>query len=266
MVFGTLIRLHNPTATGAAMTLTANSRGFFRTLLGLAALALLPESFAIEIKPYSAKYSAKFNGMDIEANHRLEKLESGQYRETLKAKNIFGKINEQALFSLSEDQTLIPQEYKYERSLMGVKRAEQQVFYWPAQELQYYKKDQLTLLPIEPGALDMITHKLKLRSDLQLGKENFSYSVIARGKLKQYVYKVMARQVLDTAIGPLNTVLVQRIREDKDRTTKIWLASDWDYLAVQLEQIKNGESHKMKIISGQVDNQPVVPLNIAAEK
>ena len=78
--------------------------------------------------------------------------------------------------------------------------------------------------------------------------------------------KVMARQVLDTAIGPLNTVLVQRVREDKDRTTKIWLASDWDYLAVQLEQIENGESHEMKIINGQVNNQPVVPLNIAAEK
>jgi hypothetical protein len=80
------------------------------------------------------------------------------------------------------------------------------------------------------------------------------------------VYQVMAREVLETAIGPLNTVLVQRIREDKDRTTKIWLASDWGFLAVQLEQIENGESHQMKIINAQVDNQPVVPLNIAAEK
>lgn len=248
------------------MSAIANSRNMFCAILGLLGLAFLPLASAIDIKPYSANYSATFNGMDIEANHRLEQLESGQYRETLQAKNIFGKINEQALFSLSEDQRLIPQEYKYERSLMGIKRAEQQIFDWSNQQLQYRKKDQLRLLPIEPGALDIITHKLQLRSDLQAGKENFSYPVISRGKLKQYVYRVMAREVLDTAIGPLNTVLVQRIREDKDRTTKIWLASDWDYLAVQLEQIENGESHEMKIINGQVDNQPVVPLTFVAEK
>ena len=91
------------------MSITASSRKFyFRAILGLLALAVLPPSLALEIKQYSASYSAKFNGMDIEADHRLEKLESGQYRETLKAKNIFGKINEQALFSLSENQLLIP--------------------------------------------------------------------------------------------------------------------------------------------------------------
>lgn len=247
------------------MLLRASS-SLFRVLLGLIPLAFVPLTVAIDIKPYNANYSAKFNGMDIEANHRLEQLESGQYRETLKAKNIFGKINEQALFSLSDEQQLIPLEYKYERSLMGVKRAEQQLFDWTSQQLQYSKKDQLKLVPLEPGALDIITHKLQLRSDLSSGQDSFSYQVMSRGKLKQYNYRVMAREVLDTAIGPLNTVLVQRIREDNNRTTRIWLASDWDYLAVQLEQVENGDSHEMKIIDAQVDDQPVVPLKFAAEK
>ncbi|MGB2466273.1 MAG: hypothetical protein ACPH96_06330, partial [Porticoccaceae bacterium] len=75
------------------MLLRASS-SLFRVLLGLIPLAFVPLTVAIDIKPYNANYSAKFNGMDIEANHRLEQLESGQYRETLKAKNIFGKINE----------------------------------------------------------------------------------------------------------------------------------------------------------------------------
>lgn len=247
------------------MLLTASSN-FFRALLGLTALAFLPLTAAIDIKPYNANYSANFNGLEIEANHRLEQLASDQYRETLKAKNIFGKINEQALFSLSDEQQLVPLEYKYERSLMGVKRAEQQLFNWASQQLQYSKKDQRKLVPLEPGSLDIITHKLQLRSDLSSGKDSFSYQVMSRGKLKQYNYRVMAREVMDTAIGPLNTVLVQRIREDNNRTTKIWLASDWDYLVVQLEQIENGESHEMKIIDAQVDNQPVVPLKFAAEK
>lgn len=225
----------------------------------------LPLAFASDIKPYSATYSASFNGMDIVAEHRLEKLESGQYRETLDAKNIFGKINEQALFTVADNQQVIPQEYSYRRSLIGIKRAEKQVFDWPNLQLEYTKKDQTTTSPLQVGSLDIITHKLQLRRDIKAGKEIFSYPVISRGKLKQYAYEIVAREVLETAIGPLNTVLVQRIREDQKRTTKIWLASDWDYLAVRLEQIENGESHEMTIINGQVDNQPVAPLKMATE-
>jgi hypothetical protein len=239
---------------------------FFPAVIALAAVIFLPQSFSAELKTYSANYSANFNGMEIEANHRLEKLENGQYQETLKAKNIFGKINEQALFSISDTLDLIPQEYKYERSLVGVKRSEQQVFDWQKQELRYTKKDKMTIVPLQPGAMDIITHKLQLRRDLESGKENFSYPVISRGKLKQYDYKIISKNVLETAIGPLNTVLVQRIRKDRKRTTKIWLASDWGYLAVQLEQIENGESHEMKIINGQVGSIPMVSLKIATEK
>lgn len=220
---------------------------------------------ASEISTYSANYSASFNGMDIKATHRLEQLESGEYRETLKARNIFGEINEQALFTLDDEQRVMPQQYSYERSLIGVKRAEKQTFDWPNQQLEYRKKDSVKTMPLVIGYLDIITHKLQLRQDLAAGKEILSYPVISRGKLKQYHYEVLAKPVLETSLGPLNTVLVQRVREDNKRQTRIWLASDWDYLAVQLEQIEDGESHEMKIIDGQVNNQPVLPLQIATE-
>ncbi len=229
-------------------------------------LITVSTSMATDIKSYSAKYSANFNGMEIEADHRLEQLESGQFQETLKARNIFGKINERALFSISESQQIVPQEYSYERSLMGKKRIEKQVFDWPNQELRYTKKDKTTSLPLQSGYLDIITQKLQLRLDLQSGEETLSYPVISRGKLKQYDFQIIANEVLETAIGPLNTVLVQRIREDSQRLTKIWLATDWDYLAVRLEQVEDGNSHEMNIIEGEVNNQPVQALKIATEK
>jgi hypothetical protein len=231
----------------------------------LITLLLISNLSASEISSYSANYSASFNGMEIKASHRLEQLESGQYRETLKARNIFGEINEQALFTLDDEQQIMPQQYSYERSLLGVKRAEKQTFDWPNQQLEYRKKDNIKTMPLTTGSLDIITHKLQLRQDLAAGKEILSYPVISRGKLKQYDYKLIAKPVLETALGPLNTVLVQRVREDNKRQTKIWLAIDWDYLAVQLEQIEDGESHEMRIIDGQVNNQPVLPLQIATE-
>ena len=90
----------------------------------LCGLISVSTSMAADIKSYSAKYSANFNGMEIEADHRLEQLESGQFQQTLKAKNIFGKIDERALFSISENKQIVPREYSYERSLLGKKRIE----------------------------------------------------------------------------------------------------------------------------------------------
>jgi hypothetical protein len=234
------------------------------TSLLLGSVSLL--TYADPLNSYHATYSAEFNGMEIEATHRLEQLESGQYRETLKARNILGKIDEQALFSISEKQQIIPQEYRYQRSLIGIKRSESQIFDWPNKTVEYSKDDKTKSVAIDSGLLDVITHKLQLRRDLQSGKEILSYPVISRGKLKQYVYQVIANEVLETAIGPLNTVKVQRVREDSKRQTIIWLATDWDYLAVRLEQKENGDSHQMKILNGKIDNLPIVPLAIANEK
>ena len=237
------------------------------TLTTSLVLNILPFSASADpLSNYSATYIAEFNGMEIEATHRLEQLESGKYRETLKARNILGKIDEQALFRISEQQQIIPQEYKYKRSLIGIKRAESQIFDWANNTVQYSKGDQKKSIEIAPGLLDIITHKLQLRRDLKDGKEILSYPIISRGKLKQYVYEVVANEVLETAIGPLNTIKLQRIREDEKRQTTMWLATDWDYLAVKLEQKENGDSHQMKILNGQINNMPILPLAIVTEK
>jgi hypothetical protein len=232
-------------------------------LFGLISISTV---LATEMQTYSANYSAKFNGMEIEAHHQLTQLDSGQYRQTLKASNILGNINEQADFKLVSSTEVVPINYSYKRSLLGSKRAEKQVFDWSNQQMQYSKKDREVTIPVKPGYLDIITQRLQLRLDLQAGKEHFSYPVISRGKLKLYDYEIVSYGILDTAIGPLNTVRVQRIRKDNKRQTKIWFATDWDYLAVKLELIKDGDSHEMNIINGQVGSQPVRALDIVTEK
>jgi hypothetical protein len=232
-------------------------------LFGLISISTV---LATEMQTYSANYSAKFNGMEIEAHHQLTQLDSGQYRQTLKASNILGNINEQADFKLVSSTEVVPINYSYKRSLLGSKRAEKQVFDWSNQQMQYSKKDREVTIPVKPGYLDIITQRLQLRLDLQAGKEHFSYPVISRGKLKLYDYEIVSYGILDTAIGPLNTVQVQRIRKDNKRQTKIWFATDWDYLAVKLELIKDGDSHEMNIINGQVGSQPVRALDIVTEK
>jgi hypothetical protein len=244
----------------ALFKITANTL-FTALLLG----GFTTMTYGNPLSSYTATYGAELNGMDIKATHRLEQLDSGQYRETLKARNLLGNIDEQALFSISSDQQIIPLEYKYRRSLIGIKRAESQSFDWPNKTVTYSKGDKTESIAINVGLFDIITHKLQLRRDLQAGKEILSYPVISRGKLKQYTYKIIGHEVLSAPLGPLNTVKVQRVRKDNKRQTTIWLATDWDFLLVGLEQKENGDSHQMKILNGQVNNQTIKPLAVATE-
>lgn len=211
------------------------------------------------LSPYRADYSAKFSGLSIEAVQRLEEIAPGIYRESLVAKNFLGKIDEQSTFSLTDDQQLQPTEYHYIRSILGSTKTEVQNFDWQNKRIEYHKNEQLKEADLQPGQLDMITHRLQLRRDLKAGRKNLSYAVISRGKLKKYQYKIVAEEVLQTAIGPLNTIKIEKVSDD-DREFTAWLASDWDYLIVKLVQSQNGDSHKLELRSAVVNNQTVLPL------
>ena len=248
------------------------------TLLILLALSLLlatspavhSEEPALEtgyIKTYKAKYSARISGLNIDATQKLEEIEPGIYRETLTAKNFIGSINEQTTFRLSAEQQLLPGKYSYTRSIFSKDRTELQDFDWTNSKARYHKDGSDTVeVELESGYLDIITHRLQLRRDLQAGKQAFSYPVISRGKLKQYNYQVASEQILDTAVGPLNTVKVERITEDSDKSVSVWLATDWDYLIVKLEQSKGRDSYRLELRHAVINNKKIKPLEIIDEK
>ena len=224
--------------------------------------ATLEDNSQSPISLYHANYLAKFSGLDIEAVQRLEEIEPGIYRESLTAKNFLGKIDEQSTFSLTDKQQLRPTEYSYIRSVFGRTKTEVQRFDWHNSTLHYRKNDSNKEIALAAGQLDMITHRLQLRRDLNAGHRAFSYPVISRGKLKQYDYRVVGNEVLQTAIGPLQTVRVERVVDAASNSQfTAWLASDWDHLIVKLEQKKNGDSHQLRLRSAVVNNQVVRPLD-----
>lgn len=223
-----------------------------------------PES---PINLYRANYSAKFSGLNIQAVQKLEEIEPGVYRESLSAKNFIGKINEQSTFNLTPDQQLSPIQYSYKRSVFGRDRSEVQSFDWQNSVVQYIKEGSAnSQLDLETGYLDMITHRLQLRRDLNAGKQVFSYPVISRGKLKQYDYRVVSKQILQTTIGPLNTVKVERVTDDDKKKVNVWLACDWDYLIVKLEQSKGKDSHYLELLDAVINDKQLTPLAKTDEK
>ena len=89
---------------------------------------------------------------------------------------------------------------------------------------------------------------------------------MARDKRKQYDYEVVASEILNTEIGPLNTTKIRRISNSNTRETVIWLATDWNFLVVQLSHTEKGDSHQLKIIQGRVNERDILPLEPIGEK
>ena len=108
------------------------------------------------------------------------------------------------------------------------------------------------VIPYQPGLLDQHSVTLALISDLQAGKgPTFKYQTIVKGKVETYTFRIAGEQVLDTALGRMDAVKVERVRQtDNGKSTVIWFARNKNYLPVKFQDLNaKGDTIDMKIIA-----------------
>ena len=220
----------------------------------------------INIAEIDATYAANYNGMSITAVKTLTALADGEYLDRLDATSMFGEISQSARFKISAKGQLMPLEYRDQRSILGIKRSEEQIFDWDLSQLQYRKGKRNAQMAIQPGLLDIPTHHLQLRRDLAGGRSQFEYPVAARGKRQMYRYIQVTEELLETPMGPLDTVVMERQRDNDSRRTTVWLAPKWDYLLVKLEQIEKKERYTMMLESAAINGRTVTPNSASTEE
>jgi Protein of unknown function (DUF3108) len=101
-----------------------------------------------------------------------------------------------------------------------------------------------------PGVLDRHAVTVAIMQDMLEGKRgDLSYSVADRDELGTHVYRVSGNEKMDTPLGSMNSVKIQRIREDANgKTTTLWLASDKQFIPLRIEQKEsNGDVIEMRI-------------------
>ena len=107
-------------------------------------------------------------------------------------------------------------------------------------------------VPYAPGLLDQHSLTLALLEDLRAGKgPQFVYRIINKGRLETYTFKRVGEQKLDTALGKLDTVRIDRIRESSDsRSTRIYFAKSLNYAPVLIQELNSkGDNIEMRILS-----------------
>lgn len=212
--------------------------------------AEMPRSFHNE-------YSTKIFGFTIDVTHRLTDLEGEGQRLHFVADTWLASMEEITDFRWDESGRVKPQHYIYKRRGLGKDRDADLTFDWDAGEVTNNVKGQSWEMDVAENIQDKLSYQIQLQKDLIAGKDKLSYHIADGGRVKKYRFEIVGEEVLDTPLGEVNTVKVMRSREDDDRVTYAWMAKDWDYMLVRLQQKEDGDSHTISITKAQLNGKNI---------
>ncbi len=232
-----------------------------RTALTLLLLSFGSLLHAQTLQPFQASYTADWKQLPFTgtAERSLQQQTDGSWDLRFKASMLVAGVSESSRFLLQGGQ-LQPLRYKYDRTGLGKPRKNRQHFDWNAMQVNGQGKDGDYQLPLHAGVLDKSSYQLALQKDVAAGEDNLSYIVLDGDDLDTYDFRVLGDEQIETPLGSLNTVKVERVRDpgQNKRKTTLWFAKDWGYLLVQLNQVeRDGKEYTIMLQSGQVAGQPV---------
>ncbi|MFT4749479.1 MAG: hypothetical protein ACI9E4_001156 [Pseudohongiellaceae bacterium] len=200
---------------------------------------------AQSLTTFSSEYSASANGIKAKAFRSLKRLDDGgyQFENTLTAEfagTTLATLIESSQFKLV-GQSIIPAHYQY--SLTGISDDSKVItFDWPALLAVSSKALKSWTIELTNNTQDPLSYQLVLAQYLANHTGSlFEIPIIDGADIEIQRFKIIAEEVLDSAIGRLDCVIVERIKDDDDkRTTTIWFAKDHSYLLAKLKQTTAG--------------------------
>ncbi len=132
-------------------------------------------------------------------------------------------------------------EFKHEVKGSKKNRNEYYLFDWSNRKANVQYKNRQNSLDIPPHTFDNFSMQLLLMREPNSENAVNIYSVISKGRLKEYVYKHDKKETIETKLGKLNTNKYVRTKDNEKKTTYLgWYAEDLHYIPVKLDKIENG--------------------------
>jgi len=236
----------------------------FLTVIVLTLTALSPYTAAAEerfIKPYKLSYTTTYKfilPLQGTAIRELQQTGDSQWQIRHRIDSTVIALEESSDFTYQAG-GIQPIDYHYRQSALGKSREIDLIFDWNRQVATNRAASPVVDIKLPPDALDKLNYQLQLRIDLATDGQLRTYRVTGRKRLREYRFELLGETLLETAVGPLNTVKLRRARDpDDDRETQIWLAKDWDYVVVQIAQEERGKSYEIKFLEGELNGEPIL--------
>ena len=232
-----------------------------------ATLSLLAfQAQAFEMKPFSASYTADWSSLPFSgsAERSLTSTGNHQWQLSFNASMMVASITEKSTFDYSSGQ-FRPQSYSYNRGGLGSSKKDAELsFDWKTKRIVNKSTSQPIAVPLDAKLLDKSTYQMALQADVADGHKTMTYKVLDGDKVDTYHFKVLSEEAVDTKVGKLKAIKVERIRDAKDeakRQTTLWLAKNWNYMLIALTQEEKGGKHyRIVLEKGTVAGTPIKPV------
>ncbi|WP_439861374.1 DUF3108 domain-containing protein [Pseudomonas sp. MBLB4136] len=231
-----------------------------RALTFALALLCLP-AFAVELKPFSASYTADWKQVPVSgsAERGLQALDDGRWQLSFEASMLVASLSETSTFRV-DNGAFLPQTYRFERSGLGKGKVVEQDFDWSSKQVLGSDRGEPVRFALNRGLQDKSTYQLVLQQDVAAGKKSMSYQVVDGDEIETYDFRVLGEETVRTRAGLIDAIKVERVRDptQSKRKTILWFAKDWSYLLVRLHQVeKDGKEYQIMLEDGTVDGKPV---------
>lgn len=201
--------------------------------------------------PFSASYQLEkgllpVGVLDVTLETSIEKgwIYQSSLRAIGVAKLFLGKEpvtdrSELAVFNHS----IFPTVFKHIQIKGGEDRSQLVLFDWQEMTAQAKYKEKDRSIDLQKNMFDNFSVQLLLMANIHHLPDEFTLPVISKAKHKTFKFYKVGLVKLSTRFGLLDTLLIERRKENKKNSTyRIWAALDSFGLPVQIEKIENGKS------------------------
>jgi hypothetical protein len=186
------------------------------------------------LTPYEATYFSQYYGLRLEGRRSLHGDGEGEIVLMHEVERFNSRVSERSVLKTDQGQLRV-QRYDMLLSVFGIEREDHANFDWENRLISTRGRREREL-PLDDDHFDPLGHQLALRCDLAQGRQEVSYQVVRKGKVKRYLFRRVGTESLDTALGRIQTVVVELVHDTDEQSTRIWVAPSLNHLLVKLHQ------------------------------
>lgn len=221
--------------------------------------------------PYEATYQARSHGMRTDAYRYLRANDDGVFEVSHGLSvSVLGAnlitVEETSQFRWA-DHGAVPVWYTFDQT--GVRRRHEHVtFDWDALQAAVDTDRGEYQTDIHQGVLDNLSFSAQMSAELYSRAspdahplavdQILTFQMVDRAEIDVHDYRVVAYETIETLVGDLDTVRLQRVRApDSSRNTEIWLATDYEFVLARLVQTESGGS-RTELLLKSFEQNPAV--------
>ena len=213
-------------------------------MAGSSAGAQTPSAADAGIAPFSARYQADWKSINVGTSDLELKQDTdpGHYVYTwsITAHGIFrlyrDEVTQKSSLSIDADHVR-PEQYRAEDGSSSVNLD----FDWDGGHVRGTSENKPVDLTLKEGTQDLLSIQVEVMLGLKKGNLPGTFQIIDKDKLKEFIYTQEGTANIRTALGQLDTVIVESRQAGNNRILRMWFAPSLGFVPVQAERTRDGK-------------------------